>query len=115
MATISGLIVALEGIDGAGKSSQCQLVAEKLRSRGVSVSTPSSDPQRPLRRAYKNLIDHDEGFPDARISVLLGLADFAYVKQLTDDEGEADVVLLDRYAYSTCADALALGMQPEQV
>ncbi len=106
----SPTVVVIEGIDGAGKSSQCGRVAERLTDRGLRVVTCA--PDRPLRRVYKSLIDDADGFPDARTSVLLGLADYAYA---TQDVPPADVVLLDRYAYSSCADALALGMRPDQV
>lgn len=107
-------VVVLEGIDGAGKSSQCSRVADALSDAGLRVATPTSNATRPLRAVYKSLIDEAEGFPDARTSVLLGLADYAYAVQLAA-EAHADVILLDRYAFSSCADALALGMRFDAV
>jgi dTMP kinase len=38
-----GLFLCLDGLDGAGKSTQCRLLAERLRARGLTV-TPCVDP-----------------------------------------------------------------------
>ena len=110
MQASSPTVVVVEGIDGAGKSTQCARVADRLTARGLRVVL--SRPDRPLRRVYKSLTDDADTFPDARTSVLLGLADYSYGARPTAD---VDVVLLDRYAYSSCADALALGMGLDDV
>lgn len=110
--------IAFEGTDGAGKSFHIAQARDWLEGEGVEVRLPTSDRSRPIRALYRRLIaDGTQRFPDARTSVLLGLADYADVlAQETAQAASAEkVVLFDRYIYSPMADAIALGVEPDDV
>jgi thymidylate kinase len=100
-----------EGLDAP---IQCVAVAAELESRGFEVTIPTSDPQRPVRRTYKDLISREDSFPNARTSALLSLADYSYAAQTGKPSGES-IELFDRYHFSACADAIALGLPREHV
>lgn len=68
----------------------------------------------PVRSTYRRLIEDLDRFPDPRTSMLLGMAAYSSLVQ-TMQGNRADVVLLDRYATSAAADAIALGMPPTTV
>lgn len=107
-------IIAFEGIDGSGKSSQADLVAAELRARGLRVSQPTSDYGRRLRGVYKSLTATADGFLAPLPSLFLGLGDYAdLLSSLAGDT--AEVALFDRYCFSPIADAMALGLDPERV
>ncbi|MFF8373473.1 dTMP kinase [Streptomyces lydicus] len=104
-------VVVLEGLDGSGKSSQARILASALEDQGWRVEQPTRDPKRPLRRTYKELIANAEGFPSPRTSLLLGLSDYSYA--IEQHAGSAvDLLLYERYCYSTLADGMALGIDP---
>lgn len=103
------VVVAVDGVDGAGKSSQCAAVAHQLRARGWAVALSSEVGPLPVRDTYRTLIADHDAFPDARTSVLLGLAAHSHLAHVLRS-ASVDVVVLDRFVTSVAADALALGM-----
>jgi dTMP kinase len=120
--TDAGTLIAFEGIDGAGKTTQLNLLADELRAKRVPVVT-SKEPTngkwgREIRRSAQ----------DGRLSLAEEL------RMLTEDRREhvlklilpalisGHTVLLDRYFYSTIAyqgsrggdvDAIAAAMTGE--
>jgi dTMP kinase len=120
--TDAGTLIAFEGIDGAGKTTQLNLLADELRAKRISVVT-SKEPTngkwgRQIRRSAQ----------DGRLSLDEEL------RMLTEDRREhvlklilpalinGHTVLLDRYFYSTIAyqgsrggdvDAIAAAMTAE--
>lgn len=106
-------IIVLEGVDGAGKSSQARAVAAHLRTAGLTVVEPTRDPTRRLRQVYKKLIAESDGFPSPETSVFLGLSDYADAVDRSRQE-RCNVRLFERYCYSAIADGIALGMDAER-
>lgn len=111
-----GVLIALEGIDGCGKSSQAARLAAALRSRGRRVSCfrepGDSEPGRELRRTFvqgRHLTPAEEVrlfLEDRRIDVRDNIAPAL---------ARGEVVLMDRYYLSSVAYQGALGMDPEQI
>lgn len=107
-----GFFIALEGIDGAGTTSQMQPVAEALHAAGYGVTLTCEPSQGPtgvlLRQALKGAQDFDEA-----AMALLFAADRLH--HVTDCIGPAlargDVVITDRYLMSSLAyQSTALGL-----
>jgi thymidylate kinase len=51
-----GLVVAFEGLDGAGKSTQCEILTRKFSSQGQPVHTLSHDREDPVDRMLLDLM-----------------------------------------------------------
>ncbi|MCF6291388.1 MAG: dTMP kinase [Desulfobacterales bacterium] len=111
-----GRLIAFEGIDGTGKSTQVRLLAEELIRRGhrvVMTREPTDGPfgQR-IRRLYsdRNSVSRQE-------EMELFVADR---RQHVDEVilpalGDGKVVITDRYYYSTAAYQGAAGLDPEEI
>ena len=103
MGTSKGILIAIEGIDGAGKTTQAKILADALRKAGEAV-TASKEPTdgpwgRLIRESAKNgrmtLEDELHAFIEDRKEHIQNVIRPAL------DRGE--IVILDRYFYSTIA------------
>lgn len=101
-----GLLVAFEGGDGAGKSTQSRLLGEWLQQQGYAVRHTREPGGTALGRAVRELLLHgDDGSVSPRAEALLFAADRAHhVASLVRPALErGEVVLTDRYLDSSVA------------
>ena len=101
-----GFFITLEGIDGAGKSSQLRLLAETLRARGSTVTETREPGGAPGAEEIRRLLV--EGEPDrwsAETEILLFTAARRDHLERTIRPAleRGDIVLCDRYVDSTRA------------
>ncbi|MCD6559032.1 dTMP kinase [Palaeococcus sp. (in: euryarchaeotes)] len=117
-----GMFIVLEGIDGAGKSTQARLLAQWFEKRGYEVVLTKEPTDTPFGKLIRKLvlIGGKEGIIDgARISheaeALLFAADRAeHVHKLIKPSLEqGKVVISDRYFYSSLAYQWARGLDLE--
>jgi len=106
-----GLFIVIEGIDGTGKSTQCQKLAAALEKEGHTVlldREPSDGPfGKQLRESFNNRLA-----PEAELELF-----HKDRKQHVDDVilpalERGEVVILDRYYFSTMAYQGARGFDP---
>jgi len=110
-----GVLVAIEGIDGAGKTTQAALVAERLRAVGLEVvrtKEPTDGPwgQRLRASAATGRLSSDEelrAFVEDRREHVATLIRPALAA--------GQVVIVDRYYFSTAAYQGARGMDPAEL
>ncbi|ACS89216.1 MULTISPECIES: dTMP kinase [Thermococcus] len=114
-----GIFIVLEGIDGAGKSTQAKMLAKWFENRGYEVVLTKEPTDTAFGKLIRRLvlIGGKEGIIDgARISkeaeALLFAADRAeHVKKLIEPSIKAGkVVISDRYFYSSLAYQWARGL-----
>ena len=98
------MLVAFEGIDGAGKSTQIRLISGYLALAGVLVRT--IDRTTPLRRVYKSLIQEERTFPDPLTSLYLGAAGVAELLNYTPASNN-EILVFHRHIASPLSDAIA--------
>lgn len=106
MTTGTGLFIAFEGGEGAGKSTQVQRLAQALRSQGHEVVTTFEPGDTPVGRQLRAiLLGHDTGPLDPRTEALLYAADRAeHVASVVRPALERGAVCLtDRYLDSSVA------------
>ncbi len=110
-----GRLIAVEGIDGSGKSTQLQLVARWLRARGYPVYFTEWNSSRLVRNAMrrgkrKNLLT-------PTTFSLLHAVDFAdrFTYQILPPLKGGMIVLADRYVYTAFARDVARGVHPHWV
>ena len=98
-----GRFITMEGIDGAGKSSHLDALAEWLRARGRQVVQTREPGGTPLAEALRELFLHRD--MDALTEALLVFAARRdHLRQVIEPAlGRGDVVLCDRFTDATFA------------
>jgi dTMP kinase len=104
------VIVAIEGIDGAGKNTLARRLAADLRQRGRSVATlsfPRYDAP-PLGTVIRRMLAGDPAFADTAASphtaaLLFALDRAGAATMINSLASDHDVVLVDRYIASNAA------------
>src|SRR5579862_1987348 len=105
---LHGQFIAMEGVDGAGKRTQCELLREAMQSRGIPCA-PFSFPRydSTFGRLIASFLNGDLGNPaaiDAHLSALLYAGDRLEAKpELTAALAEGKTILADRYIASNLA------------
>ncbi len=101
-----GLFLALEGIDGAGKSTQASLLTQQLEALGLSVEVLHEPGDTVLGEHLRELLKHDEQAAPTHDAELLLFA--AARSQLVSQRikpllNAGTIVICDRYIGSTLA------------
>lgn len=110
-----GLLIAIEGIDGAGKTTQVGLLEEFLRSRGVDVVRSKEPTDGPWGRKIR------ESATTSRMSLGDELSAFIEDRRehvrdvITPALDAGKTVILDRYFYSTIAYQGSRGGNVEEI
>lgn len=111
-----GWLIAFEGIDGTGKTTQIALLAEALRQRGLSVvvTREPTDGQygRKIRELYKN---RKSVTPEEELTLFLDDRREHVAQVIAPALAKGQVVLTDRYYYSTAAYQGAAGHDPQKI
>ncbi|HEY2389418.1 MAG TPA: dTMP kinase [Candidatus Binatia bacterium] len=97
--------MTVEGVDGAGKSTQVGLLARHLRARGCDVVTTREPGATPLGREIRRLLLESDTELDPMAELLLFLADrVEHVQRVIRPAIAAGaIVLCDRFSDSTVA------------
>ena len=101
-----GRLIAFEGIEGAGKSTQLRLAAAALRQRGLRVVETREPGGTALGVELRQVLMHRlDAVPTPLTELLLYLADRAQhlSEVIVPAVGAGDVVLTDRFSASTIA------------
>lgn len=106
-------IIVLEGRDGVGKSTQCELLKEELEKKGYSVYVQSF-PSRTsvIGRAIRNIIESDEyeDFNKKKLQTLFVQEQVEFFSSLDIVKDYYDYVICDRSYLSTAIYATAQGI-----
>lgn len=104
-ALTSGLFIALEGGDGAGKTSVMELVQEQLQGKGANVLFTREPGATELGQQLRQLVMHGPEDVDPRTEALLYAADRAYhvANMIRPALESGQSVITDRYIDSSVA------------
>lgn len=113
----TGRLVAVVGLDGAGKSTQVRMLGEWLRAQGIPGQAHRSLTMAPVRKAL-NAIAEEEGVADhleliggETMRLISSCSQLARVTFLAEPlTTSPDVVIVDRYVYCQYALAKAEGV-----
>ncbi len=111
-----GLFVVFEGLDGAGKTTQVQLLSARLQQQGYAVVSLKEPTDGPWGQKIRQLAQHGRD-----VSPLTELEWFLQDRQEDVARNIAPalqchhIVLLDRYYFSTIAYQGALGLDPQTI
>lgn len=112
-----GFLIVFEGIDGTGKSTQCELLAKSLTERDM----PNIALAEPTRGTWgtkirRLLSEGREGIsPQEELSWFVNDRKEDIELNIMPALEDNKVVLMDRYYFSTAAYQGALGLDPEQI
>lgn len=110
------MLIAFEGIDGTGKSTQVQLLSRFLEEQGFPVITTyeptDSEYGRRIRKLYQ---DRSSCTPEEELNLFIKDRRL-HVHELIKPELAANkIILTDRYYYSTAAYQGAAGIDPSEI
>src|SRR5579864_4481785 len=110
-----GRLIAVEGIDGSGKSTQVKLLERWLRARGYPVHFTEWNSSRLVRNSMRRGKRRNLLTPST--FSLLHAVDFAdrFIYQILPPLRAGMIVLADRYVYTAFARDVARGVHPEWV
>ncbi len=111
------MLLALEGVDGSGKTTQAKLLAEALRQRGVEVvltREPTTFPTGEKLRRYLAGPGRDLS-PAEELALFLEDRREHVAKVIRPALAAGQVVITDRYYYSSVAYQGALGLDPASI
>lgn len=112
----SGLLIAFEGIDGTGKSTQIRMLAEALERDGypvVSTREPTSGQYgQQIRELYSN---RDTASPEKELDLFIADRREHVSELIAPSLAAGKIVLTDRYYFSTAAYQGAAGHDPHAI
>jgi dTMP kinase len=101
------LLIAFEGLDGSGKSTQARILAESLGSDAVLLREPSDGP---FGRAIREMAETARPRPVLEHKFFLKDREWDLKHNILPALGEGKTVVLDRYILSNLAYQGALGI-----
>ena len=112
-----GLLIVFEGLDGAGKTTQIRLLDEHLRQESYDVVCLKEPTDGPWGEKIRHLAQHGrQGVPPAtELTWFLEDRRQDVEQNIRPALRRGQIVLLDRYYFSTIAYQGALGCEPETI
>ena len=101
-----GLFITMEGLDGCGKSTQLERLAEALRERGLKVLVTREPGGTPLGEGVRDLLTSEASnaiVPTAELFLIVGARAQHVAECVRPALASGHVVISDRYTDSTVA------------
>lgn len=99
-----GPLIALEGIDGSGTTSQGERLAERLRATGHTVHLTAEPSTGPVGRLIRDALAKRQAISDRVLAVLFAADRLDHLEREVEPHLEAgELVLTDRYLLSSLA------------
>lgn len=111
----AGLFIVLEGIDGTGKSTQAQLLAEWFRAQGREVVASREPTDGPWGRQIRATAASGRLAPEEELELFLKDRREHVEQLIAPALAAGKVVILDRYYFSTMAYQGARGFDPAEI
>jgi len=108
-----GLLVVFEGIDGAGKTTQAELFAERVRQAGLRVTTSKEPTTGPHGTALRQSASTGRFSPAEELELFIADRRMHVEQLIAPALANGEVVVIDRYYFSTAAYQGARGMDAE--
>jgi dTMP kinase len=100
---MSGLFISFEGIDGAGKSTHIQALADVLRAQGRALTLTREPGGTPLAEQLRNMVLNDSMDPMTEALLVFAARRDHVQRVIVPALKRGDVVLCDRFTDATFA------------
>jgi dTMP kinase len=112
-----GYLIALEGVDGTGKSTQCGLLADYLESCGFPVVRLREPTTGVWGQKIRKILTEGRGdvTPEEELRYFIHDRKEDVEQNIAPALKQDKLVLIDRYYYSTAAYQGALGFDPKKI
>jgi dTMP kinase len=100
---MKGLFISLEGVDGAGKSSHVEWLAEHFRQRGRTVVFTREPGGTPLGEKLREIVLHDSMHPETEALVMFAARCEHVERVIRPALARGDVVISDRFTDASFA------------
>jgi dTMP kinase len=110
-----GVLVALEGIDGAGKTTQAERLSTLLREEGLEVVRTKEPTEGPWGRKLRESAQSGRLSPEEELECFLRDRREHVETLLKPSLAAGKVVLVDRYYFSTVAYQGSRGLDPAEL
>ncbi len=111
-----GILIAVEGIDGTGKSTQAGRLAGYLRNKGCTVIQTREPTDGPYGRKIRQLYaDRSQCTPEEELELFVEDRRHHVREVIGPALADGHIVLTDRYYFSTAAYQGAAGLDPDEV
>lgn len=111
-----GLLIAFEGIDGTGKSTQICLLAERLRGQGLPVIATREPTDGQYGRRIRALFTNRASVtPEEELALFIADRREHVDEVIAPALERGTIVLTDRYYFSTAAYQGAVGHDPQAI
>ncbi|KAA8643055.1 hypothetical protein EYZ11_011728 [Aspergillus tanneri] len=96
-----GALIVVEGLDRAGKSSQCEALRDSLKESGHSVKyIRFPDRTTPIGKLIDSYLQSQSQLDDHSIHLLFSANRWEIARSIEEDVANGITVLVDRYSYS---------------
>jgi dTMP kinase len=106
-----GLLIALEGVDGSGTTSQRELVAKALRAQGHTLHTTAEPTTGPIGKLLREILTGTLQTSPQAVALLFAADRLDHLeREIIPQLNQGHIVLTDRYIHSSLAyQSLAMG------
>ncbi len=98
-----GKFIVFEGIDGAGKSTQVEMLSSHLRKLGHSVMLTAEPTSLESGKAIRRALSGEESRSEEEMAAMFALDRIAHNRELASTLAEGTHIICDRYYYSSLA------------
>ncbi len=99
-----GLLIALEGVDGSGTTSQRERVANALREQGRTVHTTAEPSTGPIGKLLREILSGEMKTSPETVALLFAADRLDHLKrEIVPALEQGQIVLTDRYIHSSVA------------
>lgn len=115
MTNTTGKLIAFEGIDGSGKSTQARMFADWLEARGREVVRTREPTNGPWGRKIREARFTERMSPEDELNAFIEDRRQHVSELITPSIARGAVVIIDRYYYSTVAYQGSRGLDPVEL
>ena len=112
---LPGVLVAIEGIDGAGKTTQARRLASRIEALGIAVVRTKEPTDGPWGRTLRASAANGRLAPEEELHAFMEDRRQHVAELIAPSCAEGKLVIVDRYYFSTAAYQGARGHDPEEL